>query len=387
MESVKRLLVLNQYYWPGPESTAQLLTELCEGLAGSYDVTVVAGTTRGAGPGRQMRGGVEILRVPSTAFSRRRLSARLANYLTYVVLAALRGLGGRRPDIVLCQTDPPFLGAVAYLVARRFGVPLVVVVQDLYPETAAETGKLTSTPALRALGETVDFYLRRADRVVAVGETMRDRLEARGVEASRIAVIPGWVDTNEIHPVDVDRDGAFLVMHSGNIGHAQELDTLVEAAGQIGDVEFAIVGNGARLHELERLASGLPNVTFRPYRPRSELSESLSAASLHFVGLARGLSGYVVPSRLYGVLAAGRPVLVAADEESEAARLVREAACGIVVPPGRAVEVAAAIRAARDGQYDLDEMGRRGRDYVVSRHGRVAGIARYRDLLTEMVKR
>ena len=107
---MKRLLVLNQYYWPGPEATAQLLTELCEGLAGTYAVTVVAGTTRGAGPGRQTRNGVEIVRVPSTSFSRSRLAARAANYLTYVVLAALRGLTARRPDIVLCQTDPPFVG-------------------------------------------------------------------------------------------------------------------------------------------------------------------------------------------------------------------------------------------------------------------------------------
>jgi glycosyltransferase involved in cell wall biosynthesis len=244
---------------------------------------------------------------------------------------------------------------------------------------------LTSPAALRGLRTAVDFYLHRADRIVAISETMRARLVSRGVEPSRIAVIPGWVDTERIRPVDVDRNCQFVVMHSGNIGHAQELDTLVEAARQLADVRFEIVGNGARRLELERLASGLPNVSFRPYRPRSELSRSLSSASLHFVGLAPGLAGSMVPSRLYGVLAAGRPVLVAADESSEAAQLTRDAGCGVVVRPGRPDEVAAAIRAARDGQYDLDEMGRRGRDYVVSRHGREAGIARYRDLLAEVV--
>jgi putative colanic acid biosynthesis glycosyltransferase WcaI len=380
---VPRLLVLNQYYWPGPEATAQLLTELCEGLAEAYDVTVVAGTARGAGPGRRERNGVEIVRVPSTAFSRARLAARAANYLSYVTLAALRGFTARRPDVVLCQTDPPFVGDAARLVARRFGVPLVVVVQDLYPESAR--GKLD--PALlRVLGAAVDVYLRNADRVVAISETMRRRLEGRGVEPARISVIPGWVDTEAIHPVDVDLHGRFVVMHSGNVGHAQELDTLIAAARAVGDVEFEIVGNGARRDELERQAAGLPNVSFRPYRPRSELSASLSSASLHFIGLAPGLSGSVVPSRLYGVLAAGRPVLVAADEASEAAELVREAGAGIVVPPGKPDAVAAAIRAARDGDYDLDEMGRHGRDYVVSRHGRDAGIAAYRDLLEQALE-
>jgi putative colanic acid biosynthesis glycosyltransferase WcaI len=382
---VKRLLVLNQYYWPGPEATAQLLTELCEGLAGAYEVTVVAGTTRGAGPGTRERKGVRIVRVPSTAFSRARLSARAVNYLSYVALAAVRGLALRRPDVVLCQTDPPFVGGAAYLVARRFDVPLVVVVQDLYPETAEETGKLTSPLVLQGLKTAVDFYLRRAERVVAISETMRHRLEERGLEPERIAVIPGWVDTEQIHPVDVDRNG-FVVMHSGNVGHAQELDTLIEAAARVEDVDFEIVGTGARRVELERLASGLPNVSFLPFRPRDELSESLCSASLHFVGLARGLAGFVVPSRIYGVLAAGRPVLVAADETSEAAQLARESGAGIVVPPGRPDEVAAAIRAARDGEYDLDDMGRRGRDYVVSRHGRHAGIAAYRDLLEQVLR-
>jgi putative colanic acid biosynthesis glycosyltransferase WcaI len=382
---VKRLLVLNQYYWPGPEATAQLLTELCEGLAGAYEVTVVAGTTRGAGPGTRERKGVRIVRVPSTAFSRARLSARAVNYLSYVALAAVRGLALRRPDVVLCQTDPPFVGDAAYLVARRFDVPLVVVVQDLYPETAEETGKLTSPLVLQGLKTAVDFYLRRAERVVAISETMRHRLEERGLEPERIAVIPGWVDTEQIHPVDVDRNG-FVVMHSGNVGHAQELDTLIEAAARVEDVDFEIVGTGARRVELERLASGLPNVSFLPFRPRDELSESLCSASLHFVGLARGLAGFVVPSRIYGVLAAGRPVLVAADETSEAAQLARESGAGIVVPPGRPDEVAAAIRAARDGEYDLDDMGRRGRDYVVSRHGRHAGIAAYRDLLEQVLR-
>jgi colanic acid biosynthesis glycosyl transferase WcaI len=382
---VPRLLVLNQYYWPGPEATAQVLTDLCEGLAADHDVTVVAGTTRGAGPGTVRRHGVEVVRVPSTSFSRTRLSARAANYATYALFAAVRGIASRRPDAVLCQTDPPFVGDAAYLVAHRFGVPLVVVVQDLYPDAARETGKLTSPAVLQGLGAAVDLYLRKAARVVAISETMRSRLEARGVDPSRMAVIPTWVDTEEIRPVEVERDGAFLVMHSGNVGHAQELDTLVDAARELGDVRFEIVGNGARRQELERLASGLANVTFVDYRPRGELSESLSSASLHFVGVAPGLAGSVVPSRLYSVLSAGRPVLVAADESSEAAQLVQEARCGIVVRPGRVDEVVAAIRAARDGQYDLDEMGRRGRDYVVSRHGREAGIARYRDLLAEVL--
>jgi colanic acid biosynthesis glycosyl transferase WcaI len=380
MESgVPRLLVLNQYYRPGVEATAGLLTELCEGLAGEYDVTVVAGATAGAGAGREWRNGVEIVRVPSTAFERRRMSLRAANYLSYLVLAAVRGLAVRRPDIVLAQTDPPLVGLAGLLVARRFGVPFAVVVKDLFPEAAVELGRMRSPVAVGAMRRGIDLYLRRADRVVAIGETMRRRLEDRGIE--RVTVIPDWVDTDAIHPVEQDLDGRFVVMHSGNVGHAQDLDTLVAAAAELPDVEVVIVGAGARRAELERLAAGVPNVAFRPYQPRELLSESLSSASLHFVGLASGLSGYVVPSRLYGVLAAGRPVLVAADEDSEPAQLVTRLGCGIVVPPGRPAEVAAAIRAAQDGKYDLRAMGDRGRQYVVEHADRAAGVERYRELL------
>ena len=126
-------------------------------------------------------------------------------------------------------------------------------------------------------------------------------------------------------------------------------------------------------------------VTFHGYQPREMLSESLSSADLHFVGLARGLSGFVVPSRLYGILAAGRPVLAAAEDDSETAQLVREVECGIVIRPGRPELLAEAIRAAAGGEHDLEEMGRRGRAWVEANADRSVAIGRYRALLGELV--
>ena len=122
------------------------------------------------------------------------------------------------------------------------------------------------------------------------------------------------------------------------------------------------------------------------YQPRETLSQSLSAAHLHFVGLGAGLSGYVVPSRLYGILAAGRPVLVSADADSETAIVVESVGCGIVVPPGRPDRVAEVIRAAHEGAYDLEEMGRRGREYVVAEADRRVAVDRYRRLLRELTR-
>jgi len=396
-----RLLVLNQYYWPGVEATAHLLSQLCEALTDDFEVTVVTGHLHGHEelPDEEERNGVLIVRVRSTAFERTQLHRRAANYVSYLSDSIATALRRPRPDLVLCMTDPPIVGDIGLVVARRFGVPLLVISQDVFPEIAVRLKRLENPVLVGALRGLVGLYLRRADRIVAIGETMKQRLEEKGAPADRIAVIPNWVDTTAVEPRPHDNPwavknklaGRFVVMHSGNVGHAQDLDTLVRAATFLRDLDdfrIVIVGFGARSTEIAGLAERLDldesRVRFRPYQPRELLSDSLSAANLHFVGLAKGLSGFVVPSRLYGILSAGRPVIVGADPESETARLVNEVGCGIVLPPGRPELVAGVVRDAYEGRYDLEEMGRRGREYVVAEADREVAIGRYRMLLTEL---
>jgi glycosyltransferase involved in cell wall biosynthesis len=393
-----RLLVLNQYYWPGVEATAHLLSELCGALTEEFDVTVVTGMVQEAGPpGRFVHEGVEILRVRSTAFDRSRLSLRAINYLTYLWQSLAEGLRARPPDLVLCMTDPPVIADVALVVARRFRVPLVVVSQDVFPEVAVELKRLDSTVLVAALRLAIRFYLERAERVVAIGETMRRRLEGKGADPDRVVVIPNWVDTTALAPRPRDNpwahehgfDDRFVVMHSGNIGHAQNLDALIRAGTFLRDLDrllIALIGGGARRDELKRLTHTLEvdSVVFMGYQPRELLPESLSSADVHVVGLARGLSGYVVPSRLYGILSAGRPVIVAADADSETAQVVERVGCGVVVPPGRPELLAEQIRRAYRGELDLEAMGARGREYVVAEADRGVAVDRYRRLLREL---
>ncbi len=394
-----RLLVLNQYYWPGVEATAQLLTELCEALAEDADITVVTGVLHGHEdePRKLVRNGVQIVRVPSTSFERSRLLARASNYVTYLSNALLRGLRGSRPDVVLCMTDPPIVADVALLVARRYRAPLIVISQDVFPEIAVQLKRLENPVLMSLLRGLVSVYLRRADRVVAIGETMRTRLEAKGARPERLRVIPNWVDTKRLEPLGKGTqwarswglDQRFVVMHSGNVGHAQDLDSLVRSATFVRDLEdvvIAIIGTGARHAELVALAERLEveRVWFLYYQARHLLAQSLSAADIHVVGLAPGLAGYVVPSRLYGVLAVGRPVIVAADAESETAQVVEAVGCGIVVPPARPELLARAIRDAHDGRYDLEAMGARGREWVEREADRSVAVRRYRDLLLEL---
>src|ERR671938_589808 len=393
-----RVLVLNQYYWPGVEATAQLLSQLCRALAEEFEVTVVTGRLRDQdGTGRLERDGVEIVRVPSTAFDRRRLVARAVNYLTYLGSSLGSAIGAKPPDVVLCMTDPPVIGDVALLVARRFGVPLVVISQDVFPEVAVELKRLENPIVVRLLRAAIGVYVRRADRIVAIGETMRVRLERKGADPRRIRVIPNWVDTQTLTPRERDNEWSreqelvdrFVVMHSGNVGHAQDLDSLVRAATFLRDLDdlvLLIIGMGARHAELVTLAELLEvdQVRFAYYQPRHWLPQSLSAADIHVVGLAPGLAGYVVPSRLYGILAVGRPVIAAADADSETAQVVERVGCGVVVPPGRPELIARAIRDAHDGRYDLEAMGARGREWVEREADRSVAVGRYRALLHEL---
>jgi colanic acid biosynthesis glycosyl transferase WcaI len=393
-----RLLVLNQYYWPGLEATAYLLSQLLGELSADFEITVITGRLAVHAPRaeRVVHDGVRIIRVRSTAFDRSGMLGRAANYLTYLLQTLRVALVSRRPDVMMCMTDPPVIGDVALVVARRFRRPLVVVCQDVFPEIAVELKRLENRRLIGMLRVLVAWYLRRADRVVAIGEIMRRRLEEKGADPGRIVVIPNWVDTTAIRPEPHDnawsRDHGlldrFVVMHSGNVGHPQNLDVLIRATTflrDLDDLAVVIIGGGARKIELMDVAERLETdaVRFLDYQPRETLSLSLSAAHVHYLGLGRGLSGYVVPSRLYGILAAGRPILAAVDAESETAAVVQSVGCGVVVPPSRPELVAAALRDLYDGRQDLEAMGSRGREYVVTAADRSVAIDRYRKLLLD----
>ena len=395
-----RILVLNQYYKPGVEATANLLADLCESLAGDFEVTVVTGRLLGhAGlPSDEQQEGVRVLRARSTAYDRTQLRHRIVNYVTYLGDTFVRASALERPDLVICMTDPPVVGDLALAVARRHRAPLLVISEDVFPEIATELGRLTNPMLVGVLRRLVGYYLKRAEHVVAIGERMRTRLVAKGASPARITVIPNWVDTRAIVPGPRDtawsreqgRVDTFTVMHSGNVGHAQNLDNLVRATTLLRDLDdlaVPIVGFGARYAEIRELAERLEadKLMFLPYQPRELLPQSLGAAHVHYVGLAKGLSGFVVPSRVYGILAAGRPVIVAADPDSETTRLVEEAGCGVTLPPDRPELLAGAIRDAHDGRLDLEQMGARAREYVVREADRSIALAQYRTLVDRLV--
>jgi glycosyltransferase involved in cell wall biosynthesis len=369
-------------------------------MAHDHDVTVVTGKLFGRSdlPSEEILNGVRVLRSRSTAFNRTQLHHRALNYVTYLGNTLARALSLGQPDLVVCMTDPPIVGDLGLLVARRHRAPLLVISEDVFPEIATELDRLTNPVLVGLLRRLVGYYLKRADHVVAIGERMRERLITKGADPARVTVIPNWVDTRVVLPGPRENDwaraneldGRFTVMHSGNVGHAQNLDNLVRATTflrDLDDLAVPIIGFGARHLEVIALVERLEAdaVRFLPYQPREVLSQSLGSAHLHYVGLARGLSGFVVPSRVYGILSAGRPIVVAADPDSETARLVDEAGCGVAIPPDRPELLANVIRSAHDGHLDLERLGANGRAYVEREADRSVALARYRSLIDRLI--
>ncbi len=372
--------MFNRSYWPDFGSTGQLLTELAEDLvaAHGFEVTVVCGYPLGRDrrdvPAREVRNGVEIVRAAGTTWSPRRFAGRATNYVTYFASAMLAGLHVRRPDVVMALTDPPIIGLAALATAERAGAPFVFLCEDVFPEVAVLVEDFHSDVVNAALTQVNRVLLSRANAVIALGETMKQRLEGKGADPARITVIDNWADTEALVPLGRRNafsaahalDDRIVVMHAGNIGLSQSLDTVIEAAGHLRHeraIVFVFLGDGARRSALETrvAAAGLDNVRFVPYQPRERMADAYAAADLFLVSLRAGLSGYIVPSKIYGILAAGRPYVAAVEDDCEVATLTRAQGCGIVVPPDDAVALAGAIAALATDPARREVLGARGR--------------------------
>ena len=409
---MKRLHIafFNRAFYPEVSATSQLLTELAEELSRNYgcSVSVVAGVPFQASieswsppkgwwlVSREELNGISILRGLGTHFSKRRFAGRVSNYLTYFASACMAGLRLERPDVVIALTDPPIVGLAALLAARRFHCPLVISYRDLFPEVGHLLEDFKSPPVDWVLTQVNRILIRHAAHLVALGEAMRDRLIEKGAPPNRIAIIPDWADTSAIVPAEkknpfsvhhglVDR---FVVMHSGNMGVSQNLEMLVETAGllkTIPDLVFVFIGEGLKKAPLQTLVkrSGLANVLFLPYEPKENLSNSFGAADCFLVSLKPGLHGYIMPSKLYGILAAGRPYVASVDEECDVARITRQYQCGLLAKSGDPQDVAVKIRTLYQNRSLAQEMGARARQ-AAFHFDRAVGVKCYYELCREL---
>jgi glycosyltransferase involved in cell wall biosynthesis len=397
-----RILVLNQYFHPDQSATSQLLTELCEDLAEVHQVVVVAGrpsynpveeiSSRGI-VSTDRHGSVEVRRVWSTSFDRSSMPRRLTNYFTYLCASVIGAMSAGRPDVVVAFTDPPLIGLIGAGTAILRRVPLVMVTKDIFPEVAVVLGRLNRRLVIELLRWPARWVYATADRVVSIGDDMTAKLTAFGVPAAKIRTIRDWADGTSVRPLehsplrrDMAWEGRFVVAHSGNVGLSQSLDTVIEAADLLRDepaVLFAVIGEGATKRALVNKVKsrGLSNVAFLPYQPKDRLSESLGAADVHLVSLRRGLAGFIVPSKVYGIMAAGKPFIAAVESLSEPARIVERHRCGVRIEPDDPAALAAAILRMREAP--LDDMGLRARAAFEQFYDRPIATSAYRRLLEE----
>jgi putative colanic acid biosynthesis glycosyltransferase WcaI len=314
--------------------------------------------------------------------------------------AGLATASPTRPDAVLAMSPPLTLGLAGWTVARLRRAPFVFNIQDVFPDVAVELGVLTNRRVIAAASWLERVSYQAADAVTVLSEDLRDNVVAkltgrRRGEPDKVRVIPNFVDTVHIRPSDRENTyrkehgltGKQVVLYAGNVGLSQSLDLLVEAARRLTDrdgVVFVVNGGGSALAGLERSAAGLANVRFVPMQPKERLPEVLAAGDIHVVPLRRGLAKASVPSKLYSILAAGRPVLASVDEGTEVTRTVERAGAGLAVPPEDPDAFCAALVTLLGDPDGARRMGERGRQFVESWASPAAVAARYEDLFEEL---
>jgi len=396
------VLLLNEYFPPDTAATAKNAALVANALAERHRVTVLTGrpsynpTERHAiyWHKREQQGNLSVERVGSTAFSRVGMKGRLANYLSYLALSVPRALS-MKPDVVLAMTDPPMEGIVAAAVARFLGRPFVYNVRDLYPDMALAAGILRPGMLSDVWEEWHRKALRQAARVVVLGEDMRERIAEKGVDPARIAVIRDAVPFNEMPPAidpsvvnEIRSPFRFVLLHAGNLGFYGAWHALIKAACvlEADGVGLVFVGEGAKKRQIQELARNCANVRFVPFRPASEIPSVMAAGDLQIVTIKRGLEGVVVPSKMYDILANGRPVAAIASERTEIARLVRRYECGIVADPDDPNQLVESVRSILKATETLEPMSTHSRE-LAKTYDRFKELQKFVELVEEVAQR
>lgn len=389
-EHVTRVVFVNRYFFPDQSATSRMLSDLAFRLA-ERGVSVAVVTSRqlyedprAALAAREVINGVSVYRVSTATRGRARLFGRALDYSSFHVAAGIELLKVlSRGDVVVAKTDPPLISLVVSRAAAVRGAVLVNWLQDLFPEVAGVlTPGLIPTWLEHLLIAARNGSLRRAAMNVVLGEGMHKRLLASGIAPQCIKVIPNWADPATVAPQPSETSatrqrlglaGRFVIGYSGNLGRAHEFDTLIGAARLLRaerQFAFLITGAGAKADALREVvrAEGLDSFFFQGYQPAELLSDSLAAADVHFVSLLPALEGLIVPSKIYGILAAGRPALFIGDTSGDLAQILTAAGCGIAVAVGDCAGLAAQLTALRDAPARVRSMGIKARELALSRY-------------------
>lgn len=415
----KRLLIYAHYYYPDVASTGQILTDLAEGLSDKFYITVIC--TVPSYDGRVSRyyrnhkyyyeniNNVKVIRVRVPQFKKNFKLSRVINIAQYFISAVAATFRVGKQDYIFAMSQPPVLGGMLGVIGKRIKhAKLIYNIQDFNPEQIMAVGYFKNKALLNFVMALDKRNCINADEVIVVGRDMKDTLKNRFALSKRkpkYSCINNWIDEKEIYPLPADNEGVqalrdeyglngrYVIMYSGNIGLYYDLKNIIKVIERFNDenVAFLFAGDGSVLEELKEyvVKHEMKNVVFAPYQEKEKLIYSLNLGDVHFVVNSKGIKGVSVPSKLYGVMAAGKPVLGILEKGTEARTIIEESGCGLSVDPGDYEAIEGIIRyyiETRDDRPSVymgnetlpqSKMGRNGREYLEKHLTKDISIQKY----------
>ncbi|NBX36407.1 MAG: glycosyltransferase WbuB [Planctomycetes bacterium] len=400
------VLLVNQGFWPDVAATAQHGHDLARTMVQQGDsVTALAsrsiyGESGGALVAAECIDGIQIVRVAKNSFGKDRIAGRIFDFISFYLAATVKAMRLPRPDVVICFTTPPFVALIGVLLKRLRGSRFVFWAMDLYPEVPEAAGLVRKrSPFQRFLLWLDTTCMRSADVVVVLGRCMRERVIARGIKPNHIEMINVWADPNEIsvrcrseNPLrdEWGISDEFVIEYSGNFGVGHDERAMLAAMDALKDqsgLRWVVVGGGTKKAELENFVRQhhITNVILRNYQPREQIGNLLAMGDVHLVTMAAEFEGLMVPSKFYGVLATGKPVIFVGPAASEVARVIEEEHCGVIVEPGDGMGLVRAIHRLRESPAEAAEMGARGRAVLERRFSTADACTAWHRLIHRVV--
>jgi len=401
-----KIIFLNRYFYPDHSATSQLLSQLTFDLVKEdMDIHVISSRqcyddANAELPEEDVINGVVVHRCWTSRFGRSWLFGRLIDYLTYYLTVYVKLLSIlREGDVVVAETDPPMISIIASACCVLKGARLVNWLHDLFPEVAVGLGvKGFRGPVTWTLKKLRNLSLKLATRNVVLGSRMSEYLILQGIPSNKIQIIHNWSDSRKVHPLEGinplsaawGTENKFVVGYSGNMGRVHDFNAILDAATCLKDesnIVFLFIGGGPQKAWVRREVSkrGLGNVFFKPYQAEENLSQSLSLPDVHLISLRPEMEGFSVPSKYYGIAAAGRASIFIGNEDGEIARIIRRDNCGLFVDQGDGGALATRISWMSQNRQAVSDMGFRARDSLVKRFDANVAIDIWKKLLREVL--
>lgn len=401
-DSRKSLLIVTQHFYPEVAAIAQLMTDLAVDLAvKGVDVTVLAAvpyyliTPDMRIPSEEEYKGVKINRVYTTKFNLNNVLGRIPNWLSFHFFVMLKCLFIPKHDVVLTLTIPPYIAFVGMLIRKIKGSKFMFGVQDIYPDVAVELGLIKNKVLINLLLRLTVWNYKSADKIIPIGEVMRDEIIRHGIIPDKIAVIHNWADSEELYPVKKEDnpfikklgiERKFIISYSGNFGIVHDFNPVKQAIMDLKDykdIVFLFIGDGTEKRGLQQFVENnkVKNVLFIPFQPREEILYSLNACDVSLVSMKKGMEGKLVPSKLYGILSVGKPVIGICSGKSEVADIITENRCGMVVDDNN---LSGRILDLYNNKEKREEMGRNSRDAFMKRYDRHIATDKYYNEVTTL---